>query len=219
MICSLIIVLLTNYLALTHPNKMEWLKGNIGILLRVLWPCFLTQNYLPLIWSYAISTVLHLINRLPTPILHNLSPWELLFKAKPNLLHLKVFGCTCFPLLKPYNTHKFQPHTSPCVFLGYPPYSKGYRCLEPHSHWIYVTRYVLFNQHDFSALTQVSSLQSSAPPSNSPSPTLWLTFLLHSCSQSILQPSTQSNSTAHLFYSTCTETFTFTFSSTSFCRN
>ena len=55
---------------------------------------------------------------------------------------------------------------------------------------------VLFNQHDFYALTQVSSSQSSAPPSNSPSPTLWLTFLLHSCSQSILQPSTQSNSTA-----------------------
>ena len=147
-------------------------------------------------WSYAISIVLHLINRLPTPILRNLSPWELLFKAKPDLLHLKVFGCTCFPFLKPYNTHKFQPQTSPCVFLGYPPYSKGYRCLEPHSHWIYVTRHVLFNQHDFSALTQVSSSQSSAPPSNSPSPALWLTFLLHSCSQSILQPSTQSNSTA-----------------------
>ena len=55
---------------------------------------------------------------------------------------------------------------------------------------------VLFNQHDFSALTQVSSSQSSLPSSNSPSPTLWLTFLLHSCSQSILQPFTQSNSTA-----------------------
>ena len=54
---------------------------------------------------------------------------------------------------------------------------------------------VLFNQHDFSALTQVSSSQSSAP-SNFPSPALWLTFLLHSCSQSILQPFTQSNSTA-----------------------
>ena len=54
----------------------------------------------------------------------------------------------------------------------------------------------MFNQHDFSALTQVSTSQSSAPPSNSPSPTLWLTFLLHSCSQSILQLFTQSNSTA-----------------------
>ena len=147
-------------------------------------------------WSYVISTVEHLINRLPTPLLHSLSPWELLFNAKPDLLHLKVFGCTCFPLLKPRNTHKFQPHTSPCVFLDYPPYSDGYRCLEPHSHRIYVTRHVLFNQHDFSALTQVSTSQSSASPSNSPSPTLWLTFLLHSCSQSILQPFTHSNSTA-----------------------
>lgn len=54
----------------------------------------------------------------------------------------------------------------------------------------------MFNQHVFSALTQVSSSQSSAPPSNSPSPTIWLSFLLHSCSQSILQPFTQSNSTA-----------------------
>ena len=117
---SLIMVLLINYLALTHPNKMEWPKGNIGILL-----CVLSHSKWPVTyWAYAISTVVHLINRLATPLLHNLSPWELLFQAKLDLLLLKVFRCTCFPLLKPYNTQKFQPHTSPCVFLGYPLYSK-----------------------------------------------------------------------------------------------
>ena len=30
-------------------------------------------------WSYAISTVVHIVNRLPTPNLQNLSPQELLF--------------------------------------------------------------------------------------------------------------------------------------------
>lgn len=81
--------------------------------------------------SYVISVATHIINRFPTPVLLYQSPWKLLHKSKPDLSHLKTFGCTCFPLPKPYNSYKLQPHTKSCVFLGYPAYSKGYICLEP----------------------------------------------------------------------------------------
>jgi transposase InsO family protein len=64
----------------------------------------LSQSNLPIsYWSYAVSTTAHLINKLPTPLLSNRSPWETLFHTKPTLSHLRAFGCQCFPLLTPYN--------------------------------------------------------------------------------------------------------------------
>ena len=44
----------------------------------------------PSYWLYAISTAVHVINRLSTPLLKNLTPSELLFKSKPNITHLKT---------------------------------------------------------------------------------------------------------------------------------
>ena len=77
-------------------------------------------------WSYALATTTHLINKLPTPFLDMYSPWEMLHHTKLDLSYLKTFGCKCFPLLSPYNSHKLQPKTTPCIFLGYPPTTKGY---------------------------------------------------------------------------------------------
>uniref|UniRef100_A0A2N9F7W8 Integrase catalytic domain-containing protein n=1 Tax=Fagus sylvatica TaxID=28930 RepID=A0A2N9F7W8_FAGSY len=82
-------------------------------------------------WSYALATASHLINKLPTPLLNMSSPWEQLHNVKPNLSYLKTFGCKCFPLLTPYNTYKLQPKTTSCIFLGYPPTTKGYLCQDP----------------------------------------------------------------------------------------
>ena len=103
----------------------------------------------PSYWSYAVSTVVHIINRLPTPLLKNLTLWELLFKSKPDITHLRSFGCVCFPLLKPYNSHKLQPHTTPCIFLGYPAHTKGYICQNPQNSRIYISRHVHFNELEF----------------------------------------------------------------------
>jgi transposase InsO family protein len=100
-------------------------------------------------WTYAVSTAVHLINRLPTPKLSHISPWEKLFHKPPDLTHLKTFGCLCFPYLRPYNTHKLQPRSTPCLFLGYPSHTKGYICLDPISHRIYISRHVVFNESEF----------------------------------------------------------------------
>uniref|UniRef100_A0A2N9ISJ0 Integrase catalytic domain-containing protein n=1 Tax=Fagus sylvatica TaxID=28930 RepID=A0A2N9ISJ0_FAGSY len=116
-------------------------------------------------WSHAVTTAIHLINRIPTPKLTHKSPWEMLFHKPPDLTHLKTFGCMCFPYLRPYNTHKLQPRTTPCLFLGYPPHSKGYICLDPKTNRTYISRHVLFNESEF---LSSSSLKSTSPASSSP---------------------------------------------------
>jgi hypothetical protein len=132
-------------------------------------------------WSYALATACHLINKLPTPLLNMSSPWEQLHHVKPDLSYLRTFGCKCFPLLTPYNTHKLQPKTTPCIFLGYPPTTKGYLCQDPITKRSYTSRHVVFNETEFPACENSAHTPTPDPPSYSPE--TWLTHLLstHSC--------------------------------------
>jgi hypothetical protein len=50
-------------------------------------------------WGEATLTVVYTINRLPTPILDNCTPHEMLFGSVPSYHHLCVFGSACFVLL------------------------------------------------------------------------------------------------------------------------
>ena len=99
-------------------------------------------------WDDAFSTSVYLINRLPTKLLQYSCPLETLYKVKPDYSFLKVFGCMCFPCLRPYNKHKLQFRTQPCTFLGYYNQYKDYKCLAPDGR-VYVSRNVTFNEHSF----------------------------------------------------------------------
>lgn len=68
------------------------------------------QASLPLkFWEEAILTTTYLINRIPTPVLNNKSPYEPLFNKIPYYNNLWVFGCLYFAsTLTAYRT-KFDP--------------------------------------------------------------------------------------------------------------
>ncbi|MCI01597.1 retrovirus-related pol polyprotein from transposon tnt 1-94, partial [Trifolium medium] len=109
----------------------------------------LAQAKMPLhYWWEAFSTSVYLINRLPSSVNPNESPYSLLFEKEPDYDVLKPFGCACYPCLKPYNQHKLQYHTTRCVFLGYSNSHKGYKCLNSHGR-IFVSRHVVFNENHF----------------------------------------------------------------------
>ena len=79
-------------------------------------------------WWEAFEVAVYLINRLPTPVLQNYSLFEQLYRCFPDHTFLKVFGSTCYPNLRSYNTHKYQfPYER--MFLGYSSCHKGYNCL------------------------------------------------------------------------------------------
>ncbi|CAL9007255.1 unnamed protein product, partial [Prunus brigantina] len=78
------------------------------------------------------------------------SPYENLFQRPPDYRFLKSFGCTCFPHLVPYNKHKLSSKSIKCYFLGYDNHYKGYKCFEPISRRVYISRNVTFDESDFS---------------------------------------------------------------------
>lgn len=70
-------------------------------------------------WVVVFHTVNYLINHLPTKVLHNESPFKKLFSTPSQYAFFKVFGCACFPCLRPYNQNKLQFRSKKCIFLGY----------------------------------------------------------------------------------------------------
>jgi hypothetical protein len=102
----------------------------------------LTQASMPLTyWDHAFLTSVYLINRLPTASLNFQIPYQVLYHQIPNYNFLKVFGCACFPLFRPYNAYKFDFRSHECLFLGYSSSHKGGR--------IFISKDVLFNEYRF----------------------------------------------------------------------
>jgi hypothetical protein len=119
-------------------------------------------------WDEACLTSCYLINRLPTPLLKIISPFEKLFSQAPNYHHLKIFGCECFPNLRPYNSHKFEFRSKSCVFLGYSTNHKGYRCYHIESGRMYISRDVTFHESIFPFHSNSNSKSSSSISQSTP---------------------------------------------------
>jgi transposase InsO family protein len=98
-------------------------------------------------WGEATLTAVYTINRLPTPILDNCTPYERLFGSVPSYHHLRIFGSACFVLLQPHERTKLEPRSRLCCFLGYGVEQKGYRCYDPVSRRLRISRHVVFWEH------------------------------------------------------------------------
>lgn len=100
-------------------------------------------------WPFALATACYLINRLPTPTLQNESPYFRLFGHHPNYSKLRDFGCLCYPWLRPYTSHKLEPRSIACIFVGYPPTQSAYYCLDPTTNKNFTSRHVKFIDDKF----------------------------------------------------------------------
>ena len=50
-------------------------------------------------WGEAALHVVHAINRIPSPVIHNQTPYERLYGSPPDYRHLHSFDSACFILL------------------------------------------------------------------------------------------------------------------------
>ncbi|KAK1412979.1 hypothetical protein QVD17_34637 [Tagetes erecta] len=107
------------------------------------------QANLPLnMWNECVLTATYLINRLPSSVLDGKSPYELLFKSKPLLFHLRSFGCLCFCTnLNPQN--KFDSRSFKCIFIGYSAEKRGYKMWDLERKVVFFSRDVKFYEDLF----------------------------------------------------------------------
>ncbi|GJS29457.1 ribonuclease H-like domain-containing protein [Tanacetum coccineum] len=101
----------------------------------------------------------YLLNLLPSTAINNEIPFSKLFHKEPDYSRLRIFGCLCYPHL--HSPHKLAPRATPCIFLGYPAYHRGYRCLDLETNKIILSRHVTFDETQF----PYKSMTPSSPPS------------------------------------------------------
>ena len=71
----------------------------------------------------------------------------MLFGSSPSYDLLKVFACVHFVHLHDHERNKLQSHSRLCCFLGYGIGKKSYRCYDPISKRLRVSRHVVFWEH------------------------------------------------------------------------
>jgi histone deacetylase 1/2 len=100
-------------------------------------------------WDEAFLTATFLINLLPSKVIDFDTPTERLLGTTPNYDALRIFGCACWPNLRPYNKRKLASRSTRCVFLGYSSHHKGVKCLDPSTSRVYISRDVVFDESIF----------------------------------------------------------------------
>ena len=85
----------------------------------------------------------------------NKTPYELFKGQKPNIMHLRVFGCKCYVHNNGKESlGKFDPRSDEPIFLGYSSHSKAYKVFNKRTLCVEESVHVLFdetnsvNEHD-----------------------------------------------------------------------
>jgi hypothetical protein len=111
---------------------------------------FLFQAPLPAsYWAKALNTATHLLNWLPSKAVSHPTPYFALYGTTPSYDHLCVFGCACYSNTSVTAPHKISFRSTRCLFLGYSPDHKGYRCLDLITNHILISRYFIFDEDVF----------------------------------------------------------------------
>ena len=94
-------------------------------------------------------TIRYLINRTPSSVLKEKTPYVVLHGQSPSYTHLCIFGPLCFARNLNTNGDKFASHSHWCVFMGYPYGQKGWKVYDLETHEIFVSRDVTFFENQF----------------------------------------------------------------------
>ncbi|XP_033138570.1 uncharacterized protein LOC103844422 isoform X1 [Brassica rapa] len=100
-------------------------------------------NYL---WGEAVRHSTYILNRVATRVLKDVTPYEAFRARKPNLAHIRTFGCIGYAKVVKPHLKKLEDRSLMLIHLGTEPGSKAYRMLDPQTQRIVVSRDVVFDE-------------------------------------------------------------------------
>ena len=118
----------------------------------------LKEKELPLeLWGEVVSTCVYVLNRSSTKGVKGKTPYEKWNKRKPNVSHLRIFGFVIF-FKTTGRLSKLEDRSKCMVFMGYEAGSKAYRCLDPVTFKIHISRDVIFDEKDIFKISEEGKL-------------------------------------------------------------
>ena len=122
-------------------------KGKLRYILDTIRALLLSAKVPTPFWGEATLHAVHTINHIPSPVIQNQTPYERLFGSPPDYHHLRSFDSACFVLLQSHEHNKLESRSRLCCFLSYGETQKGYRCYDPVSYHLHISRNVVFWEH------------------------------------------------------------------------
>jgi hypothetical protein len=98
------------------------------------------------LWAEAARTTVYVQNRLSHSALGFKTPEEMFSGKKPEVSHLKIFGCPVFVHILKERRTKLDPSGKKGIFVGYCEVSKAFIIYIPGYHHIEISRDVTFDE-------------------------------------------------------------------------
>ena len=89
------------------------------------------QNLHTSFWVEASNTVVYIQNKCPHSVLENTTPEEVFTGIKPDLSHLRIFGCPVYIHIPKEKRTKLEPSGKKGILIGYSETTKGY--------WVFIS--------------------------------------------------------------------------------
>jgi len=118
----------------------------------------------PSFWGEALSSFIHVSNRFTTASLEGVTPHEAFIGTKPDLSHLRIWGCTAYVLIQrdKRSLGSLGVHMEKCIFIGYPQGYKGWKFYNPESKKVFISERADFDERYF--MLQKHSVPHLPPP-------------------------------------------------------
>ena len=116
----------------------------------------LTRNSVPKAFCpEAVNWSIHVLNRIPTLSVQNMTPEEAWNGRKPNVDHFRIFGCICYVRIQDQTRTKLDDKGEKCIFLGVSDFSKAYKLYNPITKKIVINRDVIFDEENLHGVNMV----------------------------------------------------------------
>jgi hypothetical protein len=98
------------------------------------------------LWAEVAVATVYVQNRLSHSALGFKTPEEMFTGKKPEVSHLKIFGCLVFVHIPKEKRNKLEPSEKKGIFVGYCEVSKAFRIYIPGHRHIEISRDVTFDE-------------------------------------------------------------------------
>ena len=78
--------------------------------------------------------------------MHDITPCEKFYGKKPHLFHIRLFDSIAFQHIPDEKQQKLDHKSEKCILVGYSYEQKGYKCFNPSTRKVRVSRHVVFNE-------------------------------------------------------------------------
>lgn len=127
-----------------HQNGVAERKNRT--LLDILRSMAITSQAPAPLWEEYLNTANYVNNRCSTRALNLATPFECITSRKPDLSHLRIIGSIAYVHIPKDMRTKLDPKSFSTILVGYDQHSKAYRCFDPSTNKILISKDVIFDE-------------------------------------------------------------------------